>query len=288
MTSISYMSDLFNQLKSRLGIALSEIRNFKSLPDSEKNSWFGPLVIVLWALIALLIGPSVPREETSGILDLREYFSFIGGYWFLLLTILAVTTVGVLKNMWSRYVLAALVVAHVLFYVSYIPGGYGYNDGTFNRADGQISLFSGSITAALFFELIPLVGALMTVRLESAQWMRTRLARIVPAVRKWAKQSANRVDQSGDAAANRAWRASRVVEMFGWFNIVIGIIAGVILIVLGFRGGSCDNSYGECAVDGNYVGIGFGVVFACVIQGSFFVMIGAFIASRTSSRSTTV
>jgi uncharacterized membrane protein len=90
------------------------------------------------------------------------------------------------------------------------------------------------------------------------------------------------VNQSGYSAANRAWRASRVVEAFGWINIVVGVIAGIILIVLGFKGMSCDSYYDECNTDGTYVGYGFGVIFACLIQGSFFVMIGAFISSRTA------
>jgi hypothetical protein len=138
----------------------------------------------------------------------------------------------------------------------------------------------------VFFELIPLIGALMTVRLESAQWMRIRMARIVPAIRKWVKQSRGSVNQSGYSAANRAWRASRVVESFGWLNIVVGVIAGIILIVLGFKGMNCDSYYDECTTGGIYVGYGFGVIFACLIQGSFFVMIGAFISSRTAVNST--
>ena len=76
--------------------------------------------------------------------------------------------------------------------------------------------------------------------------------------------------------------------MFGWFNIAVGIIGGIIRIVLGFNGGNCESPYGDCVTDGIYAGIGFAVTFACVIQGSFFLMIGAFIASRTASRSTNV
>lgn len=280
------MSALLIQLKNRVNQAQNEIRNFKSLSDSAKNLWLGPMVIFLWAVIALFVGPSEPSETIGSIWDLRQFFSFVGGYWFLLLILLSATTVGVLKNAWSRYVLSAVLVAHFLFYVSYIPGGLSYDGENFTRSDGQISLFSGSLSAALLFELIPLVGALMTTRLESAQWIRTRNGHIVSTIRLRISQSAANMNQSGDAAANRAWRASRVVEMFGWFNIVVGIIGGIILIVLGFNGGNCESSYGDCATDGTYVGIGFAVMFACVIQGSFFVMIGAFIASRTASRST--
>jgi hypothetical protein len=280
------MLDVFVQLKSRLKVAQQEIRNFKSLPESEKNLWFGPLVLVSWSVIALLVGPSRPRDGIGGILDLRQYFSFIGGYWFLLLIILSATTVGVIKDKWSRYVLSALAVAHFIFYASYIPGREIYDGDTFRSLDGRISLFGGSLRAAVFFELIPLAGALMTVRLESAQWMRIRMARIVPAIRKWVKQSRGSVNQSGYSAANRAWRASRVVEAFGWINIVVGFIAGIILIILGFKGMNCDSYYDECTTDGTYVGYGFGVIFACLIQGSFFVMIGAFISSRTAVSST--
>ena len=280
------MLEVIDQLKSRLKVAQQEIRNFKSLPESEKNLWFGPLVLVSWAVIALLVGPSEPRLGISGILDLRQYFSFIGGYWFLPLIILSATTVGIIKNKWSRYVLSALAVAHFIFYVSYIPGREIYDGDTFSNLDGRISLFGGSLRAALLFELIPLVGALMTVKLESAQWMRIRMARIVPAIRKWVKQSRGSVNQSGYSAANRAWRASRVVEAFGWINIVVGFIAGIILIVLGLKGMNCDSYYDECTTDGTYVGYGFGVIFACLIQGSFFVMIGAFISSRTAVSST--
>jgi hypothetical protein len=281
------MSALLIQLKSRLNQAQIEIRNFKSLSDSSKNLWLGPIVVVLWAVIALFIGPSEPRESISAIWDLREFFSFVGGYWFLLLILLSAISVGVLQNAWSRYVLSAVLVAHFIFYVSYVPV-WAVGEGYFGRSGGRISLFSGSLPAALFFELIPLVGALISARLESAQWMRVRIARIVPAVRLWAQQTARGVNQSGDPAANRAWRASRVVEMFGWLNVIVGVIGGIILIVLGFKGGNCESSYGDCATDGTYVGLGFGVMFACVIQGSFFVMIGAFIASRTAPRSTSV
>ena len=106
--------------------------------------------------------------------------------------------------------LSALAVAHFIFYVSYIPGREIYDGDTFSNLDGRISLFGGSLRAALLFELIPLVGALMTVKLESAQWMRIRMARIVPAIRKWVKQSRGSVNQSGYSAANRAWRASHM------------------------------------------------------------------------------
>ena len=275
------MSDVLVQLKSRLKLAQQEIRNFKSLPESEKNSWFGPLVLVSWAVIALFVGTSEPRDGVYGILNLREYFSFIGGYWFLPLMILSVTAVAVFKDKWSRYALSALAVAHFIFYVSYIPGGMYYDGGS--ARDGRISLFSGSLRAGLLFELIPLVGALMTVRAESAQWMRIRMARIVPAIRKWAKQTRGAVNQSGYSAANRAWRASRVVESFGWLNIVVGVIGGIVLIVIGFKGGlGCDDYYDECSTNGAFVGGGFGVMYAFIVLGSIFVMIAAFISSRTA------
>jgi hypothetical protein len=282
------MSALLIELKSRLNQAQIEIRNFKSLSDSSKNLWLGPIVAVLWAFIALVIGPSEPRESISAIWDLREFFSFVGGYWFLLLVLLSAITVGVLKNTWSRYALSAVLIAHFIFYVSFIPGGLTYDGENFIRVDGRISLFSGSFPAALLFELIPLVGALITARLESAQWIRSRNSQIVSAIRSRVYQSDSNMTQSSDAAANRAWRASRVVELFGWFNVVVGVIGGIILIVLGFNGGNCESSYGDCPTDGTYVGIGFAVMFACVIQGSFFVMIGAFIASRTAPRSTSM
>lgn len=294
------MSDVLAQLKSDLKATQAQLRDFKSLSESEKNRWYGPLFLVSWAIIAMLVGPSEPRESLYGLTDLNQYFSFIGGLWFLLVLILVASAAVVMKKTWIRYVLGAIIFLHLLFYVSYIPeySRYSSEKDTYEFIDSSISLFSGSLRAGLLFELIPLAGALMTIRLESAQWMRIRTSRIVPAIRKWIKQVAGSTNQSsasgsasGDvlsvdmAAANRAWRASRIVEVFGWFNIVVGVIAGIILIVLGFKGGSCTSSYDECATDGTYVGIGFGVMFACVIQGSFFVMIGAFIASRTATRS---
>lgn len=90
-------------------------------------------------------------------------------------------------------------------------------------------------------------------------------------------------------AGRRAWLASRVVEVFGAIQITFGVLVGALLMIFSPR--TCYEWYGDRCVKMSILPYlseqfyaGMYVLFVGLVTGSMFVMLGAYVSFKTSSK----
>lgn len=266
------------------------------MSEVDRNLWFGPMILVVWGVVGYLFGSSYPTEFYNVgdlIFEASEFFSYVGGLWFLIILLVAAVAAVTTGNKWVRYFLGALMLAHVILYASTEVGwGININEDSGYFTTTRFRFFANDIRDAVLYEIIPIFGALTTVSTDFAGATRRFLRRATIAVttgmRKVTASVSSPISTSSDTneianrAANRALRASRIIEIFGGITVVLGLVAGVILVVAGFATESCDVFGEDCGTNFYSIILGVGVALASLVQGAFFIMIGAYVASRSA------